>query len=228
MATLDDIDLSCPVCESEFRSRRISSTDSVGQDTDFRPLIVGVDPQRHYVHVCPQCRFAAFEGDYGDIPEPVRSFVARGAHEPEDVLRDEPAPSDLSGSTRYLLAARCYSHDDRASELRLADLYLRASWCARQEGRSEREREAQIEAVLLFEKAVEAGEVADDQQRTILYLVGELYRRIGRHEFAGALFDSALAAPEGADADGRIEALIRRQKRAAQDGETANMQIDDP
>ncbi len=228
MTTLVSIELTCPVCATRFTSQRIVSMHSIGQDTDFRPHSGGVDPQPHYVHACPKCMFAAFELDYQTLQDPVREFVMRLGHRPDQVLLDQDR-IDLSGSTKYLLAARCYSHDSRASDLRLADLYLRASWCARQENLVEREHEAQCQAALLFEKALEVGEVADDQLKTILYLLGELYRRVGRYELATALFDKAFAIlgeDDSEDSDERLALLIQRQRAAATVGSCENMVIE--
>jgi len=61
MTTLATIELTCPVCYAHFASHRIASTNSVGQDHGLRPAR-RIDPQPHYVHVCPECLFAAFEG----------------------------------------------------------------------------------------------------------------------------------------------------------------------
>lgn len=226
MTSLVEIDLTCPICDTRFTSRRIASMESIGQDTDFRPRTLGIDPQPHYVHVCPNCMFAAFELDYETLQDPVREFVEGGQHHPEElVIRGDPLT--LTGSVKYLLAARCYSRDTRAGDLRLADLYLRASWCARQEGLTEREQETQCEAALLFEKSLEDDEIAEDQLSTILYLLGELYRRIGRHELATTMFDKALEHCGDDEADERLSFLIERQRHAAEAGNCDNMEIED-
>ena len=145
-------------------------------------------------------------------------------YQPEKIVPDRQILS-LSGSDRYLLAALCYAADPRANDLRIADLYLRTSWCARSENLPEREHEAQCESILLFEKALSAGEVAENQLRTILYLLGELYRRVGRYELAIALFDQALEAPEAGEEPERFEFLVLRQRQAASEHDCANMEI---
>ena len=226
MTSLIRVVLNCPVCETSFATQRIASTNSVGQDTDFRPLTAGIDPQPHYVHVCPKCNFAAFEGDFGAVQDEVKQMVLGPEYTPLDLIDREDIAS-IRGSTKYLLAVRCYSRDDRASDLRLADLYLRASWCARQEDDLTREREAQTNSILLFEKALENGEVAENQLRTIMYLLGELYRRIGRHELAISMFDKAEQAPDTAEGEPRFAGLIERQRAAARARRTTNMQIEE-
>ena len=223
MTTLITVRLTCPVCGTVFSSQAIGSTNRVGQDTDFRPHAAGLDPIPHYIHVCPQCCFAAFQGDFEHVEPEVRRRVLAGDIKAEEIIGSEPR-SALKGSTKYLLAARCYEYDSRATTLRLADLYLRASWCARQEGRRQRERECQTEAVLRFEKALEEGEVEEGQLQVTLYLIGELYRRLGLFELAVDYFDRA-AEVEPSLADPRLNSLIARQRAAALAHRSENMTI---
>ena len=223
MTTLITVRLTCPVCGTTFSSQAIGSTNRIGQDTDFRPHAAGLDPIPHYIHVCPQCCFAAFQGDFEHVEPEVRRHVLAGDIGADEIIGAEPRGA-LKGSTKYLLAARCYEYDSRATTLRLADLYLRASWCARQEGRRQRERECQTEAVLRFEKALEDGEVEEGQLQVTLYLIGELYRRLGLFELAVDYFDRAAdVSPEVSDP--RLNSLIARQRAAALAHRSDNMTI---
>jgi uncharacterized protein (DUF2225 family) len=200
----------------------IRSTTALGQDTDFRPHTIQPYAIAYDIHVCPECYFAAFEGDFGYAEPQVRRLILSGELHPEEVVGEERG-GILYGSTKYLLAARCYEHDRRATRLRLADLYLRAAWCARLEGRREREREAQTEAVLRFEEAVEEGEVEPAQLQVILYLIGELYRRLGLFALALKFFDRAAAEAE--ESDPAVLLLIQRQRAAAAARRADNMTV---
>ena len=220
MTTLLSIHLTCPVCGARFDSRTAASIVAIGQDTDFRRHYAGQDPLMYQVHACPSCRFCAFEGDFDEVTDETRQFVRSGR-----LLRAVPSAAveqELSGSTKFLLAAACYEFDNRATVMRLADLYLRGSWCARSEGRRQRETQCQIEAILRFEKTLEDGEIEDGQRDTVLYLLGELYRRVGRFELAVALFNRALAEV-GVETEEGVVSLLRRQREAAQMHEAGNM-----
>jgi uncharacterized protein len=222
LTTLLSIQLSCPVCGARFESRSATAIVAAGQDTDFRRHYAGEDPLLHQVHACPACSFCAFEGDFGEVSGQTRDFVLSGR-----LLRAVPSATverELSGSTKYLLAAACYEFDSRATTMRLGDLYLRASWCARSEERRQRETQCQIEAALRFEKTLEDGEIEDGQRDTVLYLLGELYRRVGRFELAVAMFDQALAETD-AEADESVISLLRRQREAAQMHDSENMMM---
>ena len=223
MTTLITIRLTCPVCGTVFASQAIGSTSRRGQDTDFRPHSLGLDPLPHYVHVCPNCCFAAYQGDFDGVQPSVREAVLTGKIRAEEIIAGEPRGA-LKGSTKYLLAARCYEYDSRSNALKQADLYLRASWCARQEGRRFRERQCQTEAVLRFEEALENEEVQNRQVQVTLYLIGELYRRLGLFELAVDYFDRAIQVPPEM-ADPRLMRLIRRQREAALEHRTENMTV---
>ncbi len=224
VTTLIAIRLTCPVCGTSFSSQAIGSTNRVSQDTDFRPRSIGLDPLPHYVHVCPQCCFAAYQGDFEDTPDAVRQAVLTGRLQSDHLLRGE-ARGALKGSSKYLLAARCYQHHPGADDLQLADLFLSASWCSRDENRPDRERQCQTEAVLHFEAAIDASSIEPAQLATILYLVGELYRRLGLFEVSISFFDQALRAAEG-DAGDPVGALVARQRGFAAGRRSDNMTID--
>jgi uncharacterized protein (DUF2225 family) len=221
LTTLLSISLTCPVCGERFDSRAApTAIVAIGQDTDFRRRYAGPDPLMYQVHACPLCRFCAFEGDFSEVTGQTREFVRSGR-----LLGAVPSAAverELSGSTKFLLAAACYEFDNRATTMRLADLHLRGSWCARTEGRPRREAQCQIEAILRFEKTLEDGEVEDSQRDTVLYLLGELYRRVGRFELAVAMFDRALIEV-GVDTEESVISLLRRQREAAQMHESENM-----
>lgn len=213
----------CPVCSTKFGSLMVCSTNRVGQDTDFRPHVAGSDPLPHYVHACPHCFFAAFEGDFEEAEPEVRDFVLGGGVEGVGA-EAEPAGS-IRGSSKYLLASVCYERDSRATRLRIADLYLRASWCSRAEGDALRERQCQIEAVGRFEAALAADEVARGQEQSVVYLVGELYRRVGRYELAEVMLERA-AQFDASLRDERLARLARQQLEVARQHRSEGMEID--
>ena len=224
MSILHDIEVTCPVCDTVFASTSIAAANQIGQDTDFRPRTLGADAVPHYVHVCPYCGFAAFEGDFDSVQDSVRDHVLGGGPQQHPIFAEED-PTALSGSSKYLLAAECYEHDSRATQMRLGDLCLRASWCARQEGKLSREQECRVAAILHFEEALARGEVGPEQEITMLYLTGELYRRLGRYELAVTVLQQAAEAIDE-ETESRLLDLIRRQREAALRHESGNMVIE--
>ncbi|MCX7598161.1 MAG: DUF2225 domain-containing protein [Armatimonadetes bacterium] len=223
MTTIMPETLTCPVCGTVFEAWCVGSCSTCGKDTDFRPHYLGMDPLSVFVQACPRCHFAGYPGDFESVPAEVKRFVLSGGLRAEEVVGQEP-PDELRGSTKYILAARCLAADPDTEDLEVADLYLRASWCARMERFPERERECQAEAVARFEQALETGRVESEQRAVILYLVGELYRRLGMFDVARQFFDEALHASPDEHEPG-LMALIQRQDEAARARRSENMQM---
>jgi len=67
---------------------------------------------------------------------------------------------------------------------------LRAAWCCVDEGDTEAERYFRRQSAWMFERALEAYDGVERDERAVLtYLVGELWRRIGDTTVAAQWFD---------------------------------------
>jgi uncharacterized protein (DUF2225 family) len=176
MTTLHLIELSCPVCDSAFRSQTVVATNGFGgKRTDFHERAAGMQPLPYFVHLCTHCGYAGVTRDF------------REEVQLSDLLKEqvwnELAPaltSSLpSGSLKYEHAAKVAAWQD-ADPRYLADLYLRAAWCCVDEGDSEAERYFRRHAAWRFADALASYDgVPPDERAVITYLVGELWRRIG-------------------------------------------------
>ena len=136
MTTLHLIELTCPVCDTLFRSQTVVATNAFGgKRTDFHERAAGMQPLPYFVHLCTHCGYAGVQRDFGD-----------DAH-PDDTIRalvwSELAPSLTtqlpSGSLKYEHAAKVAEWQDSDPRY-LADLYLRAAWCCVDESDTEAER----------------------------------------------------------------------------------------
>jgi len=170
-----------------------------------------MNPLPYFVHTCPSCLFS---GDGSDFRGPVSPELKSWLLKEKGLGTKEPG----SGSERYVLAAKCRQQAG-AGPLEVADLYLRASWCARVERDEAKERSAQTEAVQRFERALENGAVSLEQRDTITYLVGELNRRLGSFEHAVELLESVTS--------GELAELARRQLERARQGSSENTSLSD-
>ncbi|MEW6770877.1 MAG: DUF2225 domain-containing protein [Bacillota bacterium] len=178
--------LRCPECFTSFPAEIIRSTGSGGfleSDLCYRAGNIFVYP--FLVVVCPGCRFAAWASEFDYLAEfpqyseyhPIRRALG-------EFLREQRRL--YPGSERYRLAAETAMRKG-ASELKLAHLYLRGAWCAREEKNREAESYHQEEAVRHFRKALSEGLYGMDAA-VACYLVGELCRRLGRFTEALAVF----------------------------------------
>jgi uncharacterized protein (DUF2225 family) len=185
MTTLHLIELTCPICETLFRSQTVVATNAFGgKRTDFHERAAGMQPLPYFVHLCTQCGYAGVQRDFGDETQPNEMLRA--------LVWGELAPalaSQLpSGSLKYEHAAKVAEWQESDPRY-LADLYLRAAWCCVDEADTEAERFFRRKAAWRFADALEAFDGVPMEERAVItYLIGELWRRIGDHAQADSWF----------------------------------------
>jgi len=196
VTTLRQIELRCPVCDNEFKSQSVVSTNAFGgKRTDFHERAAGTQPLAYLIHMCSECGYSGAEADFKDAGD--LSLVLK-----QHVFR-ELAPMRLSficGSEKYEAAAKVARWQGMDSR-HIADLLLRAAWCCVDEGDIEAERYFRRMAALAFAEALETYDGVPRNDRAILtYLVGELWRRIGDIQASTRWLESVateVTDPEG-------------------------------
>ena len=194
MTTLQQIELTCPVCESRFRSQAVVSTNSFGgKRTDFHERAAGTQPLPYLVHMCNRCGYTGAERDFteeADVSPMLREQVWTE-------LAPQLAKPAVMGSEKYEAAAKVAEWQGLEPR-HVADLLLRAAWCCVDEGDIEAERYFRRKAAWMFEHALESYDgVAQEERAVLTYLVGELGRRVGDARQARRWFDQV--ATEVAD-----------------------------
>jgi uncharacterized protein (DUF2225 family) len=176
VTTLKSIDLVCPNCDAHFSSEVVEVLETRGRKrTDFHVHRDGVKPLDYGVHLCAVCGFAGPEAWFG--AEAYVSYDVQ-AHVWNE-LTPRMAMGSLPASEKYEFAAKVATWNG-LDPRQLADLWLRAAWCAVDEGDIEAERFYRRHAVWNFEKALGTyDDVRAEDRAVITYLVGELWRRIG-------------------------------------------------
>lgn len=186
MTTLRQIELRCPVCDTEFKSQSVVSTNAFGgKRTDFHERAAGTQPLAYLIHMCSECGYSGAEADF------------KGAADVSPVLKLQifrelapRRPSSVSGSEKYEAAAKVARWQGMDSR-HIADLLLRAAWCCVDEGDVEAERYFRRLAAKAFEQALESYDGVPRDERAILtYLVGELWRRVGDIKLSTWWFES--------------------------------------
>ena len=194
MTTLQQIELTCPVCESRFRSQAVVSTNSFGgKRTDFHERAAGTQPLPYLVHMCNRCGYTGAERDFteeADVSPMLREQVW-------SELAPQLAKPAVLGSEKYEAAAKVAEWQGLEPR-HVADLLLRAAWCCVDEGDIEAERFFRRKAAWAFERALDGYDsVAQEERAVLTYLVGELWRRVGDAKQARRWFDQV--ATEVAD-----------------------------
>ncbi|HWL38619.1 MAG TPA: DUF2225 domain-containing protein [Gemmatimonadaceae bacterium] len=186
MTTLRQIELRCPVCDNEFKSQSVISTNAFGgKRTDFHERAAGTQPLAYLIHMCGECGYSGAEADFkgsADVSPVLKQHVFR-----------ELTPlraSLICGSEKYEAAAKVAQWQGMDSRT-VADLLLRAAWCCVDEGDIEAERYFRRLAAWAFADALKSYDGVPRNERAILtYLVGELWRRIGDVETSTRWFES--------------------------------------
>lgn len=211
MTTLHLIELTCPVCDNGFRSQTVVATNGFGgKRTDFHERAAGMQPLPYFVHLCTHCGFAGVERDFGEAAEPTEGL--------REHVWSTLAPSlqrELpSGSLKYEHAARVAEW--QGSDARyLADLYLRAAWCAVDKLDSEAERFFRRKAAWRFAEALQSYDgVPSDERAVLTYLVGELWRRVGDLTQANAWFDRVPSEVTDTDAQSWVMEAAAQQRKS--------------
>ena len=162
----------------------VGPTPFKGQTSEFRRRALGVDPLPYLIALCPVCGFADLIGAFADaaVSDDLRVWI--DAHL-RPLMRDGLPPV----STRYVFAARIAAWQEKP-EVAVGNLWMRAAWCADDEGTDDDAyRRAAADH---FTAAVESS-TPPENRLTLMYLIGELYRRVGETESARAWFERAIA-----------------------------------
>lgn len=207
MTTFESLTLVCPICGITFHSTGVKSYSTGGKDTDFKPQFQGDSPLLNFVHSCTKCRFTSYgEGFKCSYDKDFIDFVKSNEY------REKVCMSDILARNPYYRTAKL-KEKLTSDKLILADLYLKAGWVAREEENDYEEATMQKLALDLFNKAIAEDDLKEDDQVTVLYLSGELSRRLGDLDSAGERMKAAHAHSVGVKKLAGIARLAEKQIR---------------
>lgn len=183
---LYDKEYVCPVCKSEFKTKKVKSNSIkiVNRESDFRATYEQDNPTYYGVNVCPECGHARFESDFNDVNEASIQLIKKTISQKwkkknycnERSLEDAIEVHKLAllnyNITHYKLSA-------------IAKVCLRLSWFYRGIDH-EQELKFTKHTVETYEKAYVSENLDENpkEELTILYLLGELNRRLGNFKKA--------------------------------------------
>jgi len=187
----------CPLCRKETSSLmpRSKYVQVSRTDTDLCTYYRLVNPTFYYVVVCTHCGFAFPQ----DARDPLRPAVFR------ELEKDMPftgAPEQFSGLRNidraietYRLVVKCQALVKAKNSL-LGRLYLRLGCLYRQKGVPEEEQECLQKARDYLEQAYTGEYITDPRgEMNLIYLVGELYGRLGNVAEAIQWFSKVTTHP---------------------------------
>lgn len=217
--------LQCPFCNGEFETTRLrpSALRVKEKWSDFGCLYEGHSPYLYAITACSHCMVAARNEEFEKLNpsyEPkLMEFSKKMKGSPQ-----KPALFALGEATveqairRHELAIACHKLRAHSEAGELAGLLLHIVWIRRVNGDAEGERKALEQAVEAYKLFYEKGNKLPEKlgEPGVLYLIGELLRRLGQYREARNYFGKALSSKE-LEAFPNIDSLVREQMLVAKE-----------
>ncbi|HVZ80923.1 MAG TPA: DUF2225 domain-containing protein [bacterium] len=198
--------INCPFCKFEFETSRMrSSVIKIKEKmTDFGNIYEGECAYLYAVTVCPNCTFAALNKDFDSIRPDYETKVMEASKMVRESGKKKPEIFGLGPMApevslkRHELAIAFTKMRSYSALGTLAGLYMHLVWINRLRGDLEREKAAMAEAVKAYKDYHEKGGDLPEKlgEPGILYLIGELHRRLGDYREARNYYGRALASKE--------------------------------
>jgi|SRR5665213_3833282 len=213
--------LACPFCGHEFETRRVRQGALRVKEkwTDFGSLFEGVCPYYYSITACPRCFVAARNEEFEKIKpgyEPkLMDFSKRArlqAAKPELSPAFEGEFTVELAVKRHELAIACHKLRAHSEPGELAGLWLHVVWMWRLNGRAPEEQKALEQAFIAYQVFFEKGDKLPEKlgEPGVVYLLGELSRRLGRFREAREYYSKVLSMKTLSDYP-NVEILVREQ-----------------
>lgn len=209
---LYDKTYNCPVCGNIFKEKtvKIGKARLVSKDTDLMPKYEKINPLFYDVVVCPRCGYSAlikyFDKLKNDQVQLIKSKIS-----PKFKARIYPDIFDLDiAIERYKLALlNAVVKNAKSSEK--AYICLKTAWMYRLKENKDDELKFLQQAFIGFKEAYEKESfpICGMDRFTLMYLLGELSRRLGDNHEALFWFSKVIVTP---NVNPRLKELARDQK----------------
>lgn len=221
------VKITCICCESEFETSRVrpSFKKSLGTETDFNIRYKLVNPDYYVVRVCPACGFATTENFSGKLqPGHKGEFELR--------VRTNWVPKDYSGERSweealqtYKLALLCAQIKGEKDRL-ISGLLHHIAWLYREKGDHAQERRFLQFALDSYVKVYENESASEVNNARLMYLMGELHRRLGNYYDAVRWFSRVINDKKIMDS-AMIRACREQWTQTREDMLAARMELPD-
>lgn len=195
---LYDKSVICPVCGNAFKEKAVkSSYYRIGKkDSDFFVRYLTVNPYFYDVWLCNNCGYASLKVDFEKLREKEIEKVKK-IIKPRWKSREYGSDYDENiAIERYKLALLSYAVIE-AKASKKAITCLKIAWMYRLLEDSENELVFLRQALEGFNHAFlnELFPIYGMDKFTIMYLIGELYRRVGEYENALLWYSQVITTP---------------------------------
>lgn len=211
----------CPNCNASFQVIKVRASKCLvlERESDFNNCYQDVNPLWYSIWVCPQCQYAT-PGDTFNMPlnTQEKPRVTKGLA----ILKSQEPDFGVERSSE--VALRSLELAIRTAQLKqgppeiFATLFLKAAWLCRHQANKQLEQKYLEEALKYYQQAFEQGRDHDGKSSSLrqMYMIGELYRRLGFYNQAVQWFSRLVSLPEVKE-DPLINRLARQQWLIAKD-----------
>ncbi|MBC8059353.1 MAG: DUF2225 domain-containing protein [Clostridiaceae bacterium] len=207
-----DKEVKCPVCESTFKVRMVKSASPRVQkkDGDFYIKYDIVNPYFYDVWICNNCGYSSMKVDFNKIKEYQKALISTKITSKWQG-KSYPEVFDVNIAIERYKLALYNSVIMEAASSRKAMNCLKIAWMYRLNEDKDTELVFLTEAIEGFNDAFinEATPLYGMDDSTLMYLIGELYRRVGDSENANIWFSKVIS---GRNIDQKIKEMARTQK----------------
>lgn len=209
---LYDKSYTCPVCNEQIKTKAIKNakTRLISKDTDLMPRHEPINPMFYDVVICPKCGYAAL-AKYFDKIKHEQTLAIKSTITPKFKPRLYPDLYDVDiAIERYKLALlNSVVKNSKMSER--AYTCLKIGWMYRLKEDSENEQKFLEQALIGFKEAFtkEPFPICGMDTYTLIYLLGELSRRLGLYEDALKWFGKVIVTP---GVNPKLKEMAREQK----------------
>ncbi len=209
---LYDRKITCPVCESKIKVRAVKSSyiRTLSRDTDLMINYDHPSPLLYDAWVCTECGYAALSSQFNAITYKQTKFI-------KEIIsvnwKPKEYPHEFNINTaveRYKLALlNTIAKKGKNSEKAL--ICLKIAWLYRINEDINNEEQLLNQALEGFESAYEKEifPIAGMDESTLIYLIGELYRRLGDNQTALLWFSRVFTNKKSKK---KIKDMAREQK----------------
>lgn len=213
MTTLQPYTFTCPLCGQAFETSLVTSSNSFGPlHSDFYREAAGTQPVCYFAHTCTSCGFSGFDGDFqpqSQAQSQPQPFSPEFRQKVAEVITPEVRSRQIDSNGHYYLVALCAEWQG-ATPLALGRIYQMGAWCHRTKNEKDKELFFLIMAAENFEKGIEAGEATGENKALYMYILGDLYRRLGNPEKAGEWYRKAIEAVKSGG-DPKVAEMAEKQ-----------------
>lgn len=196
---LYDKDCNCPVCKNKFKTKKVRTRPLriKKREDDFNVIYKNnINPLYYYIFVCPKCGYSSTEKEFENINKDQANILnkAIGSKWNERNFGNERTFHEAEESYKMaLLVAQILNK----SKTYKGGVSLRLAWLYR-EINSPKEEEFLKHALDCFEDAYEKERVEESglDEISLVYLNGELNRKIGKYKEAIQWYGITLEHPD--------------------------------